>query len=177
MNSMFVKNMFEMPARLVLLACVTIAPPVWAQQPQNAASAPTRDVTASRESRHEEQVEQRIQQLHAQLGVTAQEEPQWNAFAQAMRDDAQTGGAALMARAEKQRTENADDAMQGYATLARLHADNMQKLAQSFGALYASLSDAQKQAADRLFRHPRWQKVKAKVRRAPQAGDVAPGAN
>ena len=43
---------------------------------------------------------------------------------------------------------NAVESMQSYATLAELHAQDVQKLTAAFQTLYGSLSDAQKKAAD-----------------------------
>jgi hypothetical protein len=41
--------------------------------------------------------------------------------------------------------------MQSYAQISRAYGDGIEKLAVAFQALYESLSDQQKQAADKLF--------------------------
>jgi hypothetical protein len=47
---------------------------------------------------------------------------------------------------------SAPDNMRSYAQIARAYADNTERLATAFDSLYASLSDNQKQATDKLFR-------------------------
>jgi hypothetical protein len=91
--------------------------------------------------------------LHKQLAITPAQESQWTQFAQVMHDNAAAMHAAFESRGSKLADMNAADNMQSYAELARVHADNMQKLAASFQTLYASLSDEQKQTADAVFRH------------------------
>jgi protein CpxP len=140
---------------LLALACFTTS--AWAQAsaasdstaaPSAAASAPV-----SRAQKHADFVEKRINDLHAQMKITSQQAPQWDAFAQTMRDNATKTDQAFRDRAHKLPSDSADDAMKSYAELAQLHADNMQKLAASFSALYATLSDEQKKIADPLFRN------------------------
>lgn len=108
---------------------------------------------ARRAQKHADFVEQRIEQLHAELKITDQQEQQWNAYAEVMRENARSTDSAIRDRAQKLQTLNADEAMKSYASLAQLHADNMQKLANAFSTLYASLSDDQKAIADPLFRN------------------------
>jgi hypothetical protein len=101
----------------------------------------------------EQKLEAHINMLHKQLGITPDQDAQWTQFAQVMRDNAAAMHAALDSRGTKMADMNAADSMQSYADLARVHADNMQKLAASFQTLYASLSDDQKHTADTVFRH------------------------
>jgi periplasmic protein CpxP/Spy len=97
-------------------------------------------------------VDQRIRTLQSQLGVTEAQMPLWDAFAQAMRDNAVATDALFTQRAGAVATMNATDNMHSYAQIARAYADNTERLATAFDSLYASLSDTQKQAADTLFR-------------------------
>jgi periplasmic protein CpxP/Spy len=97
-------------------------------------------------------VDQRIRALQAQLGITEAQVPLWDAFAQAMRDNAASTDALFAQRAGAVASMNAVDNMHSYAQIARAYADNTERLATAFDSLYASLSDAQKQAADTLFR-------------------------
>ncbi len=97
-------------------------------------------------------VEQHIRRLHGQLGITPAQQPQWDQFAQVMRDNA-----AQIAQASADRLAHVDaldaaDNMQSYARLAQVHAANMQKLASAFQSLYAGFPPAQKQLADGVFR-------------------------
>ena len=96
--------------------------------------------------------DQRIQALRAQLHITDAQAPQWNAFAQAMRDNATSTDALFRQRASAAATMSAVDNMKSYAKVARAYADNTEALATAFEALYGVLSDQQKQAVDTLFR-------------------------
>jgi protein CpxP len=97
-------------------------------------------------------VEERIRILQKQLGITEAQMPLWEAFAQAMRDNAASTDALFAHRAGSVATMNAVDNMHSYAQIARAYADNTERLATAFDSLYASLTDTQKQAADTLFR-------------------------
>jgi protein CpxP len=97
-------------------------------------------------------VDQRIRALQSQLGITEAQMPLWNAFAQAMRDNAAGTDALFAQRAGAVGSMSAVDNMHSYAQIARAYADNTERLATAFDLLYASLTDTQKQAADTLFR-------------------------
>ena len=97
-------------------------------------------------------VEERIHALQKQLGITEAQMPLWDAFAQAMRDNAASTDALFAQRVGSVATMSAVDNMHSYAQIARAYADNTQHLAAAFDSLYASLTDTQKQAADTLFR-------------------------
>jgi predicted outer membrane protein len=95
--------------------------------------------------------EQRISGLQAELAITPEEMPQWTAFAQVMRDNAQTTDMLFRQRAAGVQSMNAVANMQSYAQISRAYADGTAKLAASFDTLYGALSVPQKQAADTLF--------------------------
>ena len=98
-------------------------------------------------------IEQHITQLHDELQITPAEQPQWDGFAQIMRDNAAKMDRVATRRGNRIAGMNASDSMQSYAELAQVHATNMQKLASGFQPLYASFPDAQKQVADTVFRN------------------------
>ncbi len=98
-------------------------------------------------------VEQHIKELHDKLGITPAEQPQWEQFAQVMRENAVQLTEAYKDRGTKVETMSAVDNMQSYAQLAQVHAANTQKLAAAFQTLYATFSDAQKQTADTVFQN------------------------
>jgi protein CpxP len=128
--------------------------PAWAQTPASGAAATSPSARAAAHAqKHQDLVEQRIDQLHAELNITDQQSQQWDAFAQTMRDNAKSADQAFHDRAHNLPSMNADDAMKSYASLAQVHAENMQKLSTAFSALYATLSDDQKATADVLFRN------------------------
>ena len=107
---------------------------------------------AQTESQMQTATEQRISGLQAQLAITPAQMPQWTAFAQVMRENAQTTDALFRKRAAGVQSMNAAENMQSYAQLSRAYGDGNEKLAAAFQASYAMLSDQQKQAADTLFR-------------------------
>ena len=94
-------------------------------------------------------VEQSIKELHAQLKITPAEEPQWEPFAQAMRDNARDIDQAL---AQQSASMNAVQNMEWHAKIAEADVKHLQKLIPPFQNLYASLSPEQKRRADDIFR-------------------------
>jgi protein CpxP len=98
-------------------------------------------------------VEQRIAKLHKDLGITPAQQPQWEPFAQVMRDNAQNMAKTFEQRGTKLAEMSAADNMQSYADTAAAHAQDIQHLATAFKSLYDSLSDSQKHTADVMFRH------------------------
>ena len=100
----------------------------------------------------EERVEARIKELHAQLHITPAEEPQWNEFAQAMRENARDMDQVFMQRAQQFPTMNAVQNMQSYEQIAEEHAKRVQKLVPAFQKLYDAMPDQQKRLADQVFR-------------------------
>ncbi len=122
--------------------------PAWAAPPTPAAAttamaaAPTQTAT----------IEQRIAELHASLAITPAEQPQWDAFTQVMRDNAQAMDRASKARIRTLDTMSAPENLQSYQTIAMAHAQAMEKLVPVFRTLYRSMSADQQKAADRLFR-------------------------
>ena len=98
-------------------------------------------------------VETQITRLHRELQITSAEEPQWNAFAQVMRDNAQKLDALYAQREKGQASLNAVADMQSYAEIAKAHSDSVQALIDPFQTLYTAMSDAQKKTADAVFRN------------------------
>ena len=107
---------------------------------------------AQTESQMQTATEQRISGLQAQLAITPAQMPQWTAFAQVMRENAQTTDALFRQRAAGVQSMNAAENMQSYAQLASTNAQDVQKLVPAFQALYDTMSDAQKRTADQVFR-------------------------
>jgi small-conductance mechanosensitive channel len=97
-------------------------------------------------------VEQHIAQQKAEFHITAAQEPQWEQFAQVMRDNSRDISRSFEQRGSRLSSMNAAENMQSYADMAQQHAQDMQKLAAAFQTLYSSLSDDQKKAADIMFR-------------------------
>jgi protein CpxP len=99
-----------------------------------------------------ERVENRIKQLHTELRITSAEEPQWNQFAEVMRQNAQDIDQAILNRTQQFETMNAVQNMQSYEQLAEQHAQHVQKLVVAFENLYGAMPEQQKQLADQVFR-------------------------
>jgi periplasmic protein CpxP/Spy len=99
-----------------------------------------------------ESVEQRITQLHADLKITPNEESQWNAVAQAMRENA-ANMERLVAKKHEQAPQNmtALDDLQTYQEFTQQHLDGLKNLTSAFKSLYNSMSDEQKKNADQVF--------------------------
>ena len=138
-------------AMLALLAATLASPAATALHAAPAgaaetASAPAADAMMAR-------VEQRIATLHAQLQITAAEEPQWQQFAVVMRENAQKMEQNAAKRAETFRSLNAVENMKSYAEMAAEHGQNMQRLATVFESVYNVLSPAQKKIADEVFQN------------------------
>jgi protein CpxP len=123
-------------------------------QPAAASQAQTQVLAAA---------EQRINGLQTQLAITQAQAPQWFAFAQVMRDNAKTTDALFRQRAATAQSMDAVANMQSYAQISRAYADGTEQLATAFQALYATLSEQQRKAADTLFRQQAAQPV-AKAR-------------
>ena len=107
---------------------------------------------AQAQSQMQAATEQRISAMQSQLAITPAQMPKWNAFAQVMRENAQSTDALFRQRAAGAQTMNASANMLSYAQISRAYADGIEKLTVAFEAFYDVLSDQQKQAADALFR-------------------------
>ena len=97
-------------------------------------------------------IEQRIKDMHAKLLVTPLQQPQWDAFAAVMRDNARDREQTFHQRVNTMSNMTAPENMQSYAQITMGHAQDMQKLVPAFQALYDTMSDSQKKNADQVFR-------------------------
>lgn len=116
------------------------------------ASAPQNPAAVGATATKGETVEQRIATLHAALKITPVEDAQWNAVAQAMRENA----AAMEKLVAESRTTppqsmTAVQDLQMYQKFAQAHVDGLKNLISSFTALYSAMPDAQKKTADNVF--------------------------
>lgn len=97
-------------------------------------------------------VEGRIAYLKTELKITDAQQPQFDKFAAAMRENAQQAAqAAQQLRAQRGQSENAADRLATRAHFAALRAQADQRLADAFRPLYDSLSPDQKKTADELM--------------------------
>ena len=138
---------FAAPGAAPMAPAPTAPPPFAPALPPATQAAP-----AAPQSQVQAAAEQRINGLQTQLAITAAQAPQWTAFAQVMRENAQATDTLFRQRAAGAQSMNATANMQSYAQISRAYADGTERLSAAFQSLYAILSDPQKQAADTLFR-------------------------
>jgi len=146
----------------IAIAALLCAPAAMAQSQSAAAQGTTPPPPAAEASpmaghpvagkNAEERVEGRIKELHAQLRITPAEEPQWNEFAQVMRENARDMDQAFLQRAQQFPTMDAVQNMQSYEQIAEEHAKRVQKLVPAFQKLYDAMPDQQKRLADQVLR-------------------------
>jgi MarR-like DNA-binding transcriptional regulator SgrR of sgrS sRNA len=96
-------------------------------------------------------VDEWIQDLHKRLHITAAQEPQWNAVAQVMRENAAALDVAVRARVQNAKTMNAVDDLRSYEQIAEAHEAGLHKLIPAFQTLYDGMSDQQKKTVDAVF--------------------------
>ena len=102
---------------------------------------------------HEDRAELRIKDMHSRLKITAAQEDQWSKVAQVMRDNAKALDTLTQARIDHAKDMTAIDDLKSYGEITDAHADGIKKLTPVFATLYDGMSDAQKKAADALFRN------------------------
>jgi periplasmic protein CpxP/Spy len=148
-------------AAAALLSAGALAAPAGAQtnavapsttQPSASTAAPSASATTHAKRSPVDRVEARIAQLHRELKITPEQQPQWDALAQVMRDNAQQMETALKARAQTVSTGTAVDDLHSYEVIADAHADGLKKFVPAFEALYNTMSDDQKKTTDAVFR-------------------------
>jgi len=125
-------------------------------------ASPSPSLAASGKVSRADRVEARIKELQTKLKITPAQEELWNNVTQVMRDNAKTMETLIKARSEKASTTTAIDDLKSYGEIVEAHADAIRKFIPAFEPLYASMSDAQKKAADKLFHHRGRTKSKAK---------------
>jgi hypothetical protein len=96
-------------------------------------------------------IEGRIAFLKAELKITDAQTPQWNAFADAVRDSAKTLHTAMQSMMQASGSVSAPDQIERRITLMSSHLDAAKALLVAMKPLYAVLSDEQKKTADELM--------------------------
>jgi periplasmic protein CpxP/Spy len=95
-----------------------------------------------------DEVEQEITQLRDRLHITPAQQQQFDAFAEILRKNAQALDALMH---EKNPKANAVEDMRFYLQFTEAQAEGLKQLLPAFQALYDSLSDQQKRAADAVM--------------------------
>lgn len=117
-----------------------------------------------------QRVEHQIEQMRRTLKITPQQEPQWQALAKVMRENAANMEALFKQRAAHFDQMTALESLQSYERIAEAHVTNMQRLIPAFSAVYQSLSPEQRKAADNAFRYQQ----ERRRARMMQNGQMAP---
>jgi len=91
-------------------------------------------------------VEQQLARLRAELAITPQQEPAWDAFANALK-----GRAELMVSHRQSMMENGMPAGEQHADMMRSGAAQMQKVAQAAEAFYGTLTSEQRGRMERIM--------------------------
>ena len=114
-------------------------------------ASPSTGETMSGKSHGMQKVEQRIKTLHDKLKITPQEENDWQAVAQTMRNNEAEITQLIMERHQNAAGMTAVDDLQSYQKITQAHADGLTKMISSFQTLYNDMSDSQKKNADEVF--------------------------
>src|SRR5258708_14797032 len=96
------------------------------------------------------EVDRDIADLRKQLKITPQQEPQFNAFAEVMRSNAQELDA-QMRQGSPNQNPNAVETLKQAQQLTETQAAGLKRLVPAMQALYDSLSDPQKKTADKVI--------------------------
>lgn len=98
-------------------------------------------------------VEKRIAKLHADLHITAAQEPVWTDVARAMRDNAKAMKTLIEQWAKQADKMTALESLRMHGEMAAEYAKGMQLLVPAFEKLYTMMSAEQKTIADFVFAH------------------------
>ena len=96
------------------------------------------------------QIDREIADLKKQLKITPQQEPQFNAFAEIMRSNAQEMDA-QMSQGSPNQNPNAVEALKREQQLTETQAAGLKRLVPALQSLYDTLSDPQKKIADKVI--------------------------
>jgi periplasmic protein CpxP/Spy len=157
------KRMAQYPyATILVVTAVLLAFIVLANASPSYAASPEPGLATAGTASKTDRVEARIKELYTKLKITPEQEEQWSKVTQVMRDNAKTMEALIKARSENEGTMTAVEDLKSYGAIAEAHADGIKTFTPVFEPLYASMSDAQKKNADKLFHHQVRSKSKAK---------------
>lgn len=149
MSNSFRYTIIAATALIGLSGFAAIAAPAAAGDPSATGSAA---VKAKPVAGHAATIEQRIKDMHAKLLISPAQQPQWDAFADVMRNNARNMDQTFRQRLNTVSAMTAPENMQSYSQVAMSHAQDMQKLVPAFQTLYDTMSDSQKKTADEVFR-------------------------
>jgi protein CpxP len=105
---------------------------------------------AQQQAPQEQGIERQISDLKKRLNITPQQQPQFDAFAQAMRQNAQTMEPLLQEQQQSAPRTVVED-LKGAAKFAEAEAESLKRLLGPAQALYDTMSDQQKKIADQVL--------------------------
>ena len=106
--------------------------------------------------------EAQIKQLQGALNITEAQKELWNNLTQVMRENAKDIDVLTKDRAENANTMNSVERLKLHRQITEAQLDQLEKLIPPFEALYASMSDQQKNITDIIFRTGKHGKSKRK---------------
>jgi periplasmic protein CpxP/Spy len=134
-----------------LMGATMLATPLSAARAEQTVAAQNQSATGATETKGET-VEQRITNLHAALKITPAQDAQWNAVAQAMRENAASMDKLVAAnRTTPPQNMTAVEDLKTYQKFAQAHVAGLKNLISAFSTLYDAMPDAQKKVADEVF--------------------------
>ncbi|MDA8415188.1 MAG: Spy/CpxP family protein refolding chaperone [Desulfobacteraceae bacterium] len=140
------------PAGLVVVMVMFLSAIFFATaEPSFAASAKKKSTAVARTSAVEH-TEARIAELQVALKITAEQEPLWSNLTLVMRDNAKNMDALTKDRADAMKTMNSVEQMKFQSQISEARLDQLKRFIPPYEALYSSMTDEQKKAADTLFR-------------------------
>ncbi len=96
-------------------------------------------------------VEQRLSRLKADLKITGQQEPLWQAFAEKSKNESGKGMQAMRERMQGDKPLSAPERLAQMQGLMKERVTAMESVNESFTRLYAALTPEQQAAADKHF--------------------------
>ena len=121
-----------------------------AKSPPNAGAKAGGPQSAAQPAGGNQDVERQIADLNKKLKITAAQQPQFDAFAQVVRQNSQAMDA-LTQQQQPNQSPNAVEALRASIQLADAEAEGLKRLLPVMQSLYDSLSDQQKRTADQTF--------------------------
>ncbi len=139
------------------MVALVAASPLHAQTPPpapvpGAEAPPSPNLSAEQRRTMNQRMDAHIRELHDSLRITPAQQPQWEAFAQVMRDNSRRMQDSVAASRTAYDRMTATDRMRFYADVSAQHAKDVVALVAPFQALYDSMSPEQKAHADEVFR-------------------------
>ena len=130
----------------VAVVCLALAGPAMAQptpgQHPSAGDAADRQASA--------RVEEHIADLKKRLAITPAQQPQWDAFAGTLRQNAQETERSYRERQARGPLSAVND-LRAHAAAVRQHGEAVTRLVEPFAALYGVMTLEQRAAADQVF--------------------------